>query len=420
MLVVTAWLTLGAAATGHLVAVLGLLIFGAVLAGTYAALNTFPVHIARPRSLIDGNLADALVWLVGLAAIAISLMHHIWFDGFTLFSAGQAENNVGAALVRQNATASLPTWMMYASQITSRCLFPIAAVIALWRGKHALAICILAFGLLYSACLMQKSGPILLLLPTILLLIHKRRYIFAGIATTTAVVTVLALGFLANPTLTRTKQSVAVVDTGSIVTGSIATEPVDTRSVVTETVVAETAAAESHRPPLNTAGRLSKLGNSLLFRVAIVPGEVASEWFSVFPEKRSFGYGCGYRFLAPLVDCEFQNYARLIYDDFYKVEVSKGLQGTVNAASMMTAYANFGWPGLVGSAVLHALIAWVLMMMFARTPELLLPINATYIFLLSSGDLFTMLLSGGWGLAILLGAYVYPPTAPREAAIAAR
>ncbi|KWT64571.1 hypothetical protein APY04_3239 [Hyphomicrobium sulfonivorans] len=378
MLVVTSWLTLGAAATGHLIAVLGLLIFGAVLAGTYAALNTFPVHIARPRSLIAGNLANALVWLVGLTAIAISLIHYIWFDGFTLFSAGQAEDNVGVALVRQNATASLPSWMMYANQITSRCLFPIAAVLALWRGKYALAVCVLAFGLLYSACLLQKSGPILLLLPSILLLIYKRHYFFAGIGATTALATVLALGFLGNPGI-RTPQSV---------TGS-----------------------------LNNASTLS---NSLLFRVAIVPGEVASEWFSVFPEKRSFGYGCGYRFLAPLVDCEFQNYARLIYDDFYKVEVSKGLQGTVNAASMMTAYANFGWPGLVGSAVLHALIAWVLMMMFARTPELLLPINATYIFLLSSGDLFTMLLSGGWGLAIFLGVYVYPPTAPREAAFAAR
>ncbi|MDH4981763.1 hypothetical protein [Hyphomicrobium sp. D-2] len=386
MLVVTAWLTLGAATTEHSVAVLGMLIFGIVLAGTYAILNAFPVKLSRARPLLTSNLADALVWLVGFTAIAVSLIHYVWFDGFTLLSAGKADDIVTFALVRQNTTASLPTWMMYANQITSRCLFPIAAVLALWRGKYALAICVLAFGLLYSVCLLQKSGPILLLLPTILLLIFKRNYLVAGAGVTAALATVLALGFLGNPEI-RTAQSVDYADTGSIVTGS-----------------------------LNNASRLS---NSLLFRVAIVPGEVASEWFSVFPEKRSFGYGCGYRFLAPLVDCEFQNYARIIYDDFYRAEVSKGLQGTVNAASMMTAYANFGWPGLIGSAVLHALIAWVLMMMFARTPELLLPINATYIFLLSSGDLFTMLLSGGWGLAILLGAYAYAPTASREAAIAA-
>ena len=91
-----------------------------------------------------------------------------------------------------------------------------------------------------------------------------------------------------------------------------------------------------------------------------------------------------------------------------------GLKGTVNAASMMTAYANFGWLGLALIGVFHAIVAWVLLIIFQRDPVLTLPINMTFILLLSSGDIFTLLFSGGWGLSILLFAMIARASEPQK------
>lgn len=145
----------------------------------------------------------------------------------------------------------------------------------------------------------------------------------------------------------------------------------------------------------------------IFHRVVFVPGEVVASWFAVIPSELDFAYGCGYRVLAILLECEHQNFPELVYALYNKSLVDEGLMGTMNAASFMEEYANFGFLGLAGSAVFMAVLLYLLGLMFYGKRCVGIALNTGPILYLSSGALLTLMVSGGWLTSLLLFALFY-------------
>lgn len=344
------------------------------------------------------------LWIGAAIATSIALIHFICFDGFTIAAALASNDQIQVALIRQNVTTSLPSWMNYASSIAVNGLFPIVLVLAVANQQRRLAFLTGAVGLLYAICLMQKSRPIMLMLPLIAYLVIQRHLIKAIIMTAAVGAVIFFMGFVANPsirpaamqTLSEKLEGFAVTTSRTNVSLQLKASP---KPIPLPTI---SSLATQKQIQISETSNTNRLGLLLLYRALITPGEVVGLWFDAIPSEIPFSNGCGYRFLTSLLGCHFQNYSRILYDRLFPTEASMGLEGTINAASMMTAYANFGWIELAIIEVIHAIVAWALMVIFIRNKSLAIPINLTFILLLSSGDIFTMLLSGGWGLAILL------------------
>jgi len=155
--------------------------------------------------------------------------------------------------------------------------------------------------------------------------------------------------------------------------------------------------------PIVTANRM------LAERVILLPGEIVSKWFDIIPEQKPFLYGCGYRFLAPILGCSYVEYQTELYPVFFPDYARRGFKGTVNTASFVYDYANFGKVGLVISGILLSILIFFIENLFEFDLVFNLSLNAFYVFMLSSSALSTLLFSGGWALILLLF-FVYKKT----------
>lgn len=140
----------------------------------------------------------------------------------------------------------------------------------------------------------------------------------------------------------------------------------------------------------------------LIHRVLFVPGEVVGYWFAVIPSDLPFANGCGYRPLAFLLRCKHINFSQEVYIKYNQYLLEKGVNGSMNVASFMEDYANFGMPGLAGSGIVHALLLYLVGALFAGRRKIGIAINTAPLLYLSSSGLFPLLLSGGWMVTILL------------------
>ena len=156
------------------------------------------------------------------------------------------------------------------------------------------------------------------------------------------------------------------------------------------------------QPEVNNRSGLEQILLNLYQRTTVVPGEMVVRWFETVPENKPFLWGSGYRLLALLKGEEFRNYSVELYPLFYPEFAKKGFKGSMNTASFMYDYANFGKIGLVLSGILLALIIVFLHALFGEDFHSKISINAFSILFLSSAAITTTLFSGGWGVMILL------------------
>ena len=165
--------------------------------------------------------------------------------------------------------------------------------------------------------------------------------------------------------------------------------------------------------------RVKVVTNSLYIRVVQIPGLVMTDWFENIPAKLPFGHGCGYRWMAPLVGCEYKSYAAAINDLEHPELVEMGINGTMTSASFMEDYANFGMAGLVFSGIIFATILALLGRLFRVHWKDSLALNSIPLFLLLEIPLSTVILTGGWFLTIILYLLVaFPAESNEEAACA--
>ena len=157
------------------------------------------------------------------------------------------------------------------------------------------------------------------------------------------------------------------------------------------------------------------IGAGLIHRILLVPGETVVEWFDAFPAAFPFEHGCGYRFVAPALGCDFVNNSQLVYLYAAPDYVAKGLKGE-RSGPFRRGNANFGPAGLALSSFLAALghSAGTSALTSILGFEMALPVNAPFILALTSSALHTTLLSGGWAAAIALSLILLrPDVAPR-------
>lgn len=410
MSAVVVWLLLGAIDEGGS-GVWVLVTFAAAMIGAYALLCRIAGH--GPVEKIVLSLANAIIiptgWrhsvLVAVAALPIitSVVHYIWFDGFSIPDILVAEDVMEAALIRQELS-NMPSWLAYLRAFAINCLFPISLLLAIVMKFWRLVFIITFFGMLYAINMLQKSGPLLIVLPSILYLINISKYFRAALLFSCTALVVVFMSFLSNPHLQPSFMRQALSEVPVIIQQDLGLDQTDLGKPDSHFTDGRRHQPSDTEEANNDSGPFGivPLVGGLFDRVAYVPGRVVSQWTTLIPKDIPFGMGCGYRFLAPFLDCEFQNYALIIHDKLYPEYVARGLGGSVNAASMMVGYANFGVIGVLAYAFIQASIAWVIFVLFRNSRHLILPINIIYLFFLSSSDLLTMLLSGGWSLSILL------------------
>lgn len=395
ILLCVALLVVGTAAHGSIRATLGMLLFAAVVIATYGAMLSLE-SVRRPLAefadlfVLEGPALKAGVWLVGLSGVIIAALHLVAFNGMTLGAVMTAETSVEIALIRQGLTENLPSWMHYLNSIAVKALFPIGLLLAVIHREKTLTTIVAVVGAFYSVCMLQKSGPVIFALPTMAYFFLSRRWLKLACTAAAVVGVVFAMGVIANPRI----QSKAVQKTIQSLGSALPDNAKRSHEVEKAAQIAE--------PEMKSGESGARsLVKEIFKRVIVIPGDVAAIWFDAIPSTIPYGNGCGFRFLTHLLGCQFQNYSTILYGKLYAEETEMGLRGTVNAASMMTAYANFGMTGIILSAVLHGVLAWVLLILFFQTPALSPIFNGVYLVLLTASDLFTLMLSGGWGVALL-------------------
>lgn len=140
----------------------------------------------------------------------------------------------------------------------------------------------------------------------------------------------------------------------------------------------------------------------MMERIILAPGRGVVMWFDTFPQLLPFAQGSGYRVMAKMQGSEYVNLDRMVYDVNHPDMAAKGLLGTENAASFMIDYANFGKLGLVVSGFLLGLILCLVEALFHNDGRHFIIFNFYPIFILSSTALSSTIVSGGWGLTLIL------------------
>lgn len=258
--------------------------------------------------------------------------------------------------------ALMPFFLLWSFKTFSKKIFWIIAVLMV----------------IYSVSLLPKSFVLIVLLPTIVYALLNKNY-KSVISLSGMVIGSLAfLVVVANPGLR--------MDASELEQNS----PYKVESVPS------TATVDS------TKSKLRLTTEVLARRIFIVPGYVVGKWFECVPDSLPFLNGCGYRFIAGPKGCEFHNYPHELWQYVHPDYHAVGRKGTVNTASFMYDYVNWGWKGLIISGVILGLVLAFIENLFAQSFVAKISINALAVFWLTSTSLFTLLLSGGWGLMIVL------------------
>ncbi len=330
--------------------------------------------IALPRlasllPLPSIRLSDGVALGLLVAALLASIGQYLSLGQIPMVSAARSSDYIEIAKIRQSINDGPPVFN-YLSPLLVKVVYPVLTIRFFQRGRFALAALVLLLGMAFGASLMQKSFPLYVAVPVSVYLALSRRFVAGACAGAAACVVIVAMTSIANPP-----------------------DPAD-------------AIAGQGTVPLARKA----IGAGLIHRILLVPGETVVEWFDAFPAAYPFEHGCGYRFAAPALGCDFVNNSQLVYLYAAPDYVAKGLKGARNAAHFAEEYANFGPAGLALSPFLAAL---AILLASALTSvlgfEMALPVNAPFILALTSSALHTTLLSGGWAAAIALSLILLRP-----------
>jgi len=296
------------------------------------------------------------------------------------------DDPIEIALVRQSASMYLNPLVAYARSITLSSLLPF---LVLWTyvKRNGWFWPSVTLSLFYAAFVMQKSYIFAVTLPAVVYALAIRKLGDALKLLSVSCIMTVFLVLVTNPHLRPELQSYPKPKNAQSVAEPSVAEP----SVV-EPSVAEPSVAEKVRRGIH----------GVAHRAIIVPGQVVHQWFRVIPADIPHAYGCGYRPVAMILGCEHVNFSKLVWSVLYQDLATKGLSGTVNAASFMEDYGNFGVLGLVMSAVFMAVLLFFIGYVFNGCRAIGLALNIVPILYLSSSALLTLILSGGWLFTIAM------------------
>jgi hypothetical protein len=265
--------------------------------------------------------------------------------------------------LRANIHSDSSTVLVYITSWNLKALIPFALLHFYYVKRKWFFYILLCLGSFYSLALMQKSFIFSVLTPITIYMIIKRNYLHL----------LVLVGVLLTTLFILTAQLSHLVESD-----------------------------ESYTNKPEEPTNWTTIPKGLAKRVFIVPGEMVSLWFSAIPDQRPFLYGDGYNLIAKMKGHRFVDYNEELYPLFRPEYTSQGLKGTVNVASFVREYSNFGYAGLVIAAVFLASFLYFLERLFVKNKLLFISLNAFPILLLSSSNVLTILFSGGWAVIIVL------------------
>lgn len=349
--------------------------FGAGIAALLAISNRFaPQHYVNFKGLKVGDHA----WVLAIVPVALIPLYLFLLGSIPVVDAIQANEYYAVSRIRTDISHSgFPE--SYIPSLVTRSLAPAIVIYFLHMNKLKTAFFVFLCATTVGLLTITKGHVIFATVPVVLYCILTKRLMQAGLFLSVAVIIIYTIMIVTNP----------VANTAC----GFSNNPSDPACVATA------------NPPTRKGGNPQKLAKSLVRRVLLVPGEVVAEWFDIFPAKVPFVYGCGYRFLAPLIGCEFKQNARLVYAIQYPDRAAQGIFGNRNAAHFMEEYANFGISGLFLAGVLAAgAIGVATLLMINVSLSAFLSLNTVFLLMLASTALHTTLLSGGWFMAMIISA----------------
>ncbi len=334
----------------------------------YFLLNKYAhkINFSQPTATAVQHNFSGIIEQIPFIALILTgsfIAYHFIFIGYLpLVEVPKADNVVDIAFIRQNITTFSSVGINYLSSFIIRAVIPFFVVYSCLIQKKYFFIAWIICAVFYSLNLMQKSHILMAFLPLVLYFLLSRKYLKSFATMMIPVIGIFFLVFITNP-------------------GKVN--------------------HEDEKIELTAKEKLNVSSGSLVRRLMIVPGKTVGDWFLLIPSEYPFLNGCGYRF-AKIFGCEHQDYSKLLYPRIYPHYAVKGLKGTVNVASFMYEYSNFGKIGLILAGLIIALLFLVVQKMFTNQFIWLVVFNFFPVLMLSSKSFTTLLFSGGWGLTILL------------------
>jgi len=278
----------------------------------------------------------------------------------------------GIVELRRNITSEASSLWNYLSSFNIKAILPFSLLLLAFKKKKLLFGILITIGALYAFSLMQKSYILTVLFPIILLTLFYKKYLQSiGLFLICGIV-IISLVYIQNP------QMRGGVDN------------------VTKIEISLKDRVDSDHP------YFIRVLLGLKHRILVVPGEMVAKWFQEIPKNKPFLHENGYGFICKIKGIKHIEYSKVLYPIIRPKYAEKGLKGSVNTASFMYEYSNFGRTGLILSALLLGFLLCFIELIFGSNMLLKTSLNLFPIFMLSSGALTTALFSGGWGLIIIL------------------
>lgn len=331
-----------------------------------------------------------------MAVAVLAIFHWMMLGRIPILAAFATLDQMQASLVRDSISQTGIPLANYIPTVIVRSVVPFLGVYFISRHRYGLAWIALAIGLIYGISLMQKSYPLLTLVPPVLYCLLTRRpgRMFTIMALATSGV---LLSFFASA------PSFRPINTALLFSAKPAQQQAPQKS----------GSALPQRQPQQAKSLGQKtevIAASFFDRIFMLPGKVVADWFSVFPSKMAYKEGCGYRFVSPFLGCKFEDTPSRLYPIFYPRIAAAGVHGSYNAAHFAEEYVNFGPKGLFLSGVLIAIVLAIAAVATARAGLAAAAVlNFAPIMSLTSGALHTTLLTGGWLFVMVLTYTLYRP-----------
>ena len=360
-----------------------LVLFGSTLIGVYVVLifanrskRAAPQQTPFPEEIVRHLL---VVFFALFSAVAI--MHLMTIGYLPVVRAFQLSNDYEIARIRQDGYHSLEIWQRYASDYAIKGVGPALLVLAAHYRSRLLYPAI-AIGIFYTSALYVKANSVYLLLPLIFYYILTRQKLRA---TVVMLLMVVAVGL-----------------SWSSSSPDIRGDITNMKKFVTE---------RRDRPTINQVGSIGEFPGhtivaSLRERLVVVPAQVTAQWYYEYENPVRREGGCGYRVVARLIGCEYVHIPTKLYAIYYADLVSqRSLMGSLNSASYIHDFANFGYLGVLFGAIVFAFMFYGLHLLCGSTPTFL-ALSLMPVLSLSEMPLSTVLNSGGWLFIIALSLFL--------------
>ena len=304
-----------------------------------------------------------------IISITLIILDMVVLGGPPIVKALSSSNLKTFCDIREDIHNDSSKIFVYLSSVNIKAILPFTLFHFVVLNKKKIFIPLIFLAGLYGFSMMQKSFMFSIFFPTISYILIQKKWILSISLTLILLIGVFSLTVLLNKYIDDEEKD-------------------DEEKIVK---------VQSNQTPF-----LFRLSKGLIKRVVIVPGETISQWFNVIPEKKPYLYGDGYPFIAKLRARKYIDYSKELYPILKPDYAKKGLSGTVNVASFVREYSNFGYLGLFWGGALIALVLVFIDKMFLGYENFYYSINLFPIFLFSSSSILTILFSGGWFVFILL------------------